>query len=259
MAFGETGPRFLILSRAFPAMAWYKEWFGTRYYSLLYGHRDESDARSWVDAIVRHGGLQAGQRMLDMGCGRGRHAYGFTQHGLHVTGVDISEASIVEARKRAPGADFLVHDMRVPLFTAEMDVVVCLFTSLGYSDDREDDRKAVRAAAQALKPGGLFVLDLLNGCTVREGLVEEERIAEGGVDFALKRRLEGDVLVKEIFVKDGTEECSFMERVHAWRVEEVKDLVLAAGLTLVELTDGPEPKPFVPGTSQRIVAWARRS
>ncbi len=239
-------------------MPWYKEWFGTRYYKLLYGHRDEDDARAWVDAIVRRCGLCAGLDLLDMGCGRGRHARWFADHGLRVTGIDLSAESIKEAHERIPSADFRVHDMREVFATDRFDVVVCLFTSLGYSASRDDDQRVIDAAAVALRSGGWFVLDLLNGVTVRKELVEEECQMEGGVRFTIQRKVMGDEIVKTITVDDHGCAHRFTERVHAWTQEEVRAMLERAGLRIEEITDGPKPEPFDPISSERIVAWARK-
>ena len=239
-------------------MAWYKEWFGTRYYKLLYGHRDAEEAGRWVDTILKRTGLRPGDKLLDMGCGRGRHAACFTGRGLKVTGIDLSAESIAEARENCPHARFEVHDMREPFAHGDYDAVVCLFTSLGYSPDRNDDLRAMRAAADALRPGGMLVLDLLNGAIIRHELVEEDRQMEGGVRFTLQRRLEGDTIIKDIHVDDQGCSHRFTERVHAWTGREVQDLVKNAGLVLEAITDGPEPVPFDPARSERIVAWARK-
>jgi SAM-dependent methyltransferase len=239
-------------------MAWYKEWFGTRYYKLLYGHRDEQDARAWVDVIVRRGEMRPGMRLLDLGCGRGRHARLFAEHGLVVTGIDLSSASIDDARSEGTGVEFVVHDMRNPFAEASFDAVVCLFTSLGYSEDRADDQRAIANAALALVPGGLLVLDLLNGALVREGLVEEECQRTGDVIFTISRAVEGNDIVKRINVSEGNSSHQFMERVHAWTEHEVCAMVERAGLHIGSVTEGPEPRPFDEMRSPRIVVWARK-
>ena len=239
-------------------MAWYTEWFGTRYYKLLYGHRDEDDARAWVGTILRRSGLSTGNELLDMGCGRGRHARWFAEHGLKVTGIDLSAQSVNDARSYCPDATFIVHDMRTTFASGRFDAVVCLFTSLGYSTDRADDQRAVDAATRALKPGGLFVLDLLNGAIVRKDLVQEDCQIESDVRFTMQRRVEGDTIVKDIHVDDQGCSHRFTERVHAWTVEEVSAMVARAGLLVESITDGPDPDPFDPLASDRIVMWARK-
>ncbi len=239
-------------------MAWYKEWFGTRYYKLLYGHRDEQEAQEWVSAIIEHTGPVRGARVLDMGCGRGRHVRCFALAGARVTGIDLSPESIEEARRLVPEADLRVHDMRDPLAEAEFDLVVCLFTSLGYSPRREDDQQAVDAAAIALKPNGLFVLDLLNGQRVGRALVGQEHHTEEHVNFSIQRNMEGKDIVKRITVEDqGAVRC-FEERVHAWSGPEVAALVKRAGLVIERITDGPRSLCFDAERSERIVVWARK-
>ena len=239
-------------------MAWYTEWFNTRYYQLLYGHRDNDDARGWVEMIMARAGLMPGMELLDMGCGRGRHAQLFAEAGLKVVGIDLSESSVADARERASSVEFHVHDMRNPFATARFDGVVCLFTSLGYSNNRADDQSAVDAAALALKPGAIFVLDLFNGSTVRQELVKEECRIGLGVRFTIQRAVEEDTIVKRILVDDGGLQQTYVERVHAWTVEEVTTMVERAGLRIEAITNGPDPVPFDPHSSERIVVWARK-
>lgn len=239
-------------------MVWYKEWFGTRYYKVLYGHRDEDEAQHHVRAIILRTRLEHGARVLDMGCGRGRHARSFAEHGALVTGIDLSAESIAEARTLVPSADLRVHDMRQPVDPGTFDLAVCLFTSLGYSTDRNDDQQAVEAAARSLKPEGLFVLDLFNGVRACGDLVREECQAEAGMRFRITRDLEDGDIVKRIHVEDHGSVHDFIERVHAWTVEEVKELVTKAGFRILDITDGPSGGTFDAGSSQRITVWARK-
>jgi cyclopropane fatty-acyl-phospholipid synthase-like methyltransferase len=85
-------------------MAWFKHWFGTPWYALLYGHRDELEAKAWVDCILDRWALPPGSRVLDLACGRGRHVRWMQEAGMQATGVDISEESIDHARRSVPGA-----------------------------------------------------------------------------------------------------------------------------------------------------------
>lgn len=239
-------------------MGWFKHWFGTRYYSLLYGHRDMEDARTWVDAILQRWSLPRDAEVLDLACGRGRHSRFFALQGLRVTGVDISQGSIEEARVAVPTAAFHVHDMRRPMAHSAFDAVCCLFTSLGYFDDLEDDRSVFRAVASALRPGGCFVLDFMNTDLVLRELVTDEILERDGVIFQISRFLENGILVKQIRVTDGQETHLFEERVQALRPDELVQMALDAGFLIEDTTDGPVMTPFEPRTSQRFVLWMRK-
>ncbi|MFN3874351.1 MAG: class I SAM-dependent methyltransferase [Flavobacteriales bacterium] len=240
-------------------MVWYTRWFGTPYYKLLYGHRDEADAKAWVEAIQARWKLPTGARLLDLACGRGRHARHFAALGLRVTGADISPESIAEARALVPGAEFLVHDMRVPIAGARFDAIVCLFTSLGYSGSMDDDQRVLSAVEAMLVPGGRFVLDFMNTPLVLRQLVPEESVEAAGVRFRVRRRCEGGAIVKRIRVYDSGGTCDFEERVQALTPAQIEAMALRAGLLIEDRTDGPEPTPFDPERSNRFVLWARKS
>ncbi|MCB0771502.1 MAG: class I SAM-dependent methyltransferase, partial [Flavobacteriales bacterium] len=166
-------------------MGWFTRWFGTRYYSLLYGHRDAGEALAWVEAILGRWELGVGAEVLDLACGRGRHTRLFADRGMKMTGVDISRTSIEEARKQVPEASLFVHDMREPLAENAFDAACCLFTSLGYFDDREDDHRVFRAVFGCLRPGGRFVVDFMNTERVLRELVPEEKLVREGVTFEI--------------------------------------------------------------------------
>jgi SAM-dependent methyltransferase len=90
-------------------------------YSFTYGTEQE------VDFLVRELGLEPGMRVLDVGCGPGRHARALAQRGMVVHGVDISARFIELARTNAPdGATFERLDARTMAFTDEFDLVLSL-------------------------------------------------------------------------------------------------------------------------------------
>jgi SAM-dependent methyltransferase len=105
--------------------------------------------------------LEAGARVLDVGCGPGRHAIGFAKAGLQVTGVDVSQRFLdlaaEDARAAGVGAAFFVVDARRMPFDDEFDAVVSIcqgaFGLMG-----GDDALVLRRMAEAAKPGGLVAL-----------------------------------------------------------------------------------------------------
>ncbi len=239
-------------------MGWFKHWFGTPYYALLYGHRDELEAKAWVETILARWRPPAGSEVLDLACGRGRHAYWLSRNGMKVTGVDISAESIAAAREKVPDGEFHVHDMRLPVATSRFHGACSLFTSLGYFDDIEDDRKVLRSVYAALRPGGHFVIDFMNTGKVLADLVAEENFVKEGVRFLIHRKLEAGTIIKDIRVEDGGRVNEFTEKVQALMPDQLEDMAVRAGFQIEARTDGPDASAFDPFLSDRFVLWLKK-
>ncbi|MDX6769749.1 MAG: class I SAM-dependent methyltransferase [Elusimicrobiota bacterium] len=115
-------------------------------------------------------GLKAGERVLDVPCGAGRHALELARRGALVLGVDKTEAYLRAARKagaRQPRARFARGDMRRLPFRGEFDAAVNLWTSFGYFARYADDLKVLKGVARALRPGGRFLIDVRDLAAVR--------------------------------------------------------------------------------------------
>ncbi len=105
--------------------------------------------------------LTPGQRVLDVCCGTGRLARLLSERGLSVTGIDVSSRMIRHARTHAPQAEFLVRDATAFSFDPVFDAAVSTFDSLNHILSPEALRQTFRNVLAALKPGGLFVFDVL--------------------------------------------------------------------------------------------------
>lgn len=238
--------------------AWYKDWFGTPYYSMLYGNRDDSEAQEQVEGILALTGSGPGSKVLDMACGRGRHARCFLAKGLEVTGFDVNPTAIDVAQLAAPGANFRIHDMREHFADGRFDLVVNLFTSFGYFDRRDDDLKVLRVAHAALKPGGSLLIDFMNTPKVIAGLVEQEERVVGEVRFTVTRRLRCGMVEKNIHVRDGGADHHFTERVMALTPDEIVSMAIECGFVVLGQFGGFDASPYVVDRSERYVLWAKR-
>lgn len=148
---------------------WYSEaagFFGPEYLKEYAGVLTPERTATEVGFLVKALKLKRGASILDCPCGHGRHAIELARRGYHVTGQDLNAFFLRTAKQAARRADvsvrWVVGDLREIPFTEEFDVALNLFTAFGYLESDEEDCHALRAVANALKPGGRFVLDVMN-------------------------------------------------------------------------------------------------
>ena len=113
-----------------------------------------------VDYLIDELGLIPGMRILDVGCGPGRHAYEFARRGFIVHGIDISQTFVDLATRDAPdGATFERMDARRLTFDHEFDAVVCLCQgAFGLMTANGHDIDVLEGIARAVKPEGAVAL-----------------------------------------------------------------------------------------------------
>ena len=107
-------------------------------------------------------------KILDIGCGTGRHTIELVKRGYTVTGIDLSESQLARARKKAAAQnlkiDFLRQDARICMFEGEFDAAIMICEG-GFSlmETDEMNYKIIKNAARALKEGGKLIFTALNG------------------------------------------------------------------------------------------------
>jgi SAM-dependent methyltransferase len=123
---------------------------GPAYLRYSFTKGTEQEVEFLVDALA----LTPGMRVLDVGCGPGRHAHALAARGIDVVGVDISQRFVDLATENAPpGATFRRADARSLPFDAEFDVALSLCQgAFGLVGD--EDGEVLRGMARAVTPGG---------------------------------------------------------------------------------------------------------
>ena len=244
-------------------MSWFKEWFNTPYYHILYKDRDFVEAENFIRNLTQDLQLSKDSKIIDLACGKGRHSVFLQQLGYEVLGVDLSEESIEHNKQFETSADetpkltFEVHDMRNELYpnvsSEKVNAVFNLFTSFGYFDDDEDDRKVFSSVKNVLQNDGIFVLDFLNEKFVKNTLVDETTVTKDGIDFLIKKRIEEKHVIKDIFFEDKGESFHYFEKVKLHTLEEIKNIAESFGFEAVKIWGNYQLEDFERETSPRCI------
>ena len=238
-------------------MAWYEDWFDKDEYELLYQNRDASEALQLADLVERLVAPSPGSALLDMGCGRGRHALEFARRGYDITGVDLSARSIQQAMTRAEEAgltiDFRRADMRIPLTDKTFDGVLNLFTAFGYFESMAENQTAIDSMIAPLKDGGFFVQDFLNADRVISDLVPQDYREIGDARVSQKRWIENNRIRKEIVFSYGEQSHTFNESVALLRQEDFEKMYKKAGLEITHIVGSYLGEPLTPASTRMIL------
>ena len=154
-------------------MAWYETFFDENYLKEYARGLTSERARKEADFVgstlnlpQTAPGATGGARILDLCCGHGRHTVELAAAGYSMVGQDLSAIFLDLAKDAAAARNlqirFIHADMREIPFESELDAVINLFSAFGYFDDDAENQKVLDAVGRALKPGGKFLIDLLN-------------------------------------------------------------------------------------------------
>ncbi|CAL1520074.1 class I SAM-dependent methyltransferase [Chitinophaga sp. MM2321] len=241
---------------------WFEDWFNSPYYHLLYNNRDEREAAAFIDKLLAYLHPPKDAEMLDVACGKGRHAKYLADKGYDVTGIDLSIESINVAKKMENAhLSFFQHDMRLPFRVNYFDVVLNFFTSFGYFESQRDNDNALRTLKNALKPGGRLVLDYLNSNYVAAHLVVDEVKEKDQVVFDIHRQYINKKFIKEINIldKEKMRRATFTESVNAFVREDFEKMFAKQGLIITEIFGDYHFNSYDEQRSPRLIIIATKS
>jgi cyclopropane fatty-acyl-phospholipid synthase-like methyltransferase len=159
-------------------MSWWETYFDEQFLDLYEPFLPEEETRREAGAVLEALGLPRASRILDLGCGWGRHAIELARAGMRVTGLDLSQPLLETARRRAAEAGVEVEwvraDMRKLPYDADFDAVVSLFSSLGYFPTERAELGVLRGVRRALKPGGALLVETMHRDQVAREFAERD-------------------------------------------------------------------------------------
>ena len=236
---------------------WFQDWFNTTYYHLLYDYRNEEEAEYFMSNLLRHLKLTPADTILDLPCGRGRHARFLNSRGFRVVGADISENSIAHARHfENQNLRFMIHDMRDPL-QSQYTAIFNLFTSFGYFEQEETNAIVLRNFKLGLRENGHLIIDFLNLNKVREELVPNQEIEKQGIRYQIKKKITDQFIIKDIKVTDGDQQHYFQEKVQALDLAKFERYSSKAGLKIVDIFGDYSLNDFSEHESDRLILVMR--
>ena len=135
------------------------------YYNAFYRDKNYRAEAEQVNLLLKKYGKDV-KRIINFGCGTGKHDMELTGMGYQCMGIDMSQMMIDIARENTSGReniDFSVADIRQYKTSAQYDAVISLFHVMSYQNTNEDILKAFRSARAALSTGGTFLFDVWYG------------------------------------------------------------------------------------------------
>jgi len=225
--------------------------------------REEPFYRHWFERChVR--------RVLDTACGTGQHAAMFHRWGLAVEGADVSAAMIERARSRygePHGLQWAVRSFDHPGSTNELfDAAICTGNSLALASDRPTVQRALQQMLDAVRPGGLVVVHLLNLWRLPDGpcvwqkcqrihLPPREVLVLKGVHRSGRQGFV-DLVVADLAAAPEMEAESVP--LLGLEADELEQMVRAAGASRGEFFGGYQDEPYDRHTSVDLILVARK-
>lgn len=243
---------------------WWKSFFSGVALDLWRMAVPEARTRADAERIAKLLEPAPGARILDAPSGNGRIALELARRGYDLTGIDIAEDFVSEAKQAAQreqlSAEFHVGDLRNMPWSGEFDGVYCTGNSFGYFDD-EGNAAFLKSVSGSLKPGGRFLLESpMVAESILHRVTKNDWYLVGDIYFLSDHRYDavtGRLDTDYIFIRDGVVEkrpCTY--RVYTCR--QIREMVTSAGLRVEATWATPERDAYTLG-SQEMLLLATKS
>ena len=220
------------------------------YYDILYGNKDYGSEVDYILEQLNNNSCVKIDKILELGCGTGGHAYEFNKRGYCVHGIDISDKMIEIAKRKLNSAankniSFEIGDIKDFDSSKEYDAVVSLFHVVNYLVGDMDLEKLFRSVSKSLRKGGCFLFDSWYGPGVLFDIPKVRVKTVNSKELDLVRIAEPEIRVNDnivdikytLFIQDNKSELySKIEETHHMRylfTRELQTILKSCGLKLI--------------------------
>jgi len=243
---------------------WYKGMYGEHYYRASFAHMTDDRTNTETAFIEKALDLPQGSKILDLCCGPGRHTMALADKGYTMSGLDLSKQYLKraarEARKRNLSIDFRHGDMRKIPFRGKFDAVINIFTSFGYFQDEEDNFKVIEGISRRLKPGGKFLVDVINRDYLIRNITDSHWFEREDVICLQEHFFDAETSRIEdrwVFMEKGSRK-EFDVSIRVYALHEMIDMFERAGLKYESAWGGFDGQEFCFKSKRLIVLGSKQ-
>jgi ubiquinone/menaquinone biosynthesis C-methylase UbiE len=243
---------------------WWDDFFPA--FRPFFGLVSQKSTNAHVRYVIKKLNLKPGKKFLDCPCGIGRISLPLAKKGIRVTGVDITQSYLDELSKKAMRRGLKINvaraDMRRINYKSKFDAGGNLWTSFGFFENESDNRLVVKKMYQSLKPGGKFMLHVINRDWIMANYSPRGWQEVAGVKSMEERYFDYRTSINYgtwHFIKDGKEK-SIDVPIRMYSFHELIALFESVGFTDIEGYGSVKDEPisrdknmmFIIGTKPRI-------
>lgn len=217
------------------------------YYDLIYSFKDYQKESAEMINIIHRFKKSTGNSLLDVACGTGKHLQYLIDH-FNCMGLDINPEMLKIAQSRFPNIPFLTANMIDMHLDKKFDVILCLFSSIGYVKTYTNLAKTWQNFADHLNPGGIVLVEpWLTNTTYRVGLPHMTTYNSEDVKIARLDVSEVDsnisILNFHYLIAEKNKTVIHLEDRHElglFEVEQTLEIIQNAGLNAQHLKRNPQ-------------------
>ena len=222
------------------------------YYNAFYQDKDYAAEARQLDTLLKKYGKNI-SKLINFGCGTGRHDIELTKLGYSCTGIDLSSYMIEKAKEYQKHENieipFQVADIRNFISKEKYDAVVSLFHVMSYQNSNLDVLSTFHSARAALEKDGLFIFDVWYGpgvlsdkptLRVKEIEIDNYKLIRIATPVMHEKTNIVDVNYKVLIINKESKETNIVEEVHNMRYffrPELEFYLKETGFELVDNLD----------------------